>query len=261
MSVAIHRRGLAGRVQDRRVRRSLALLILAGIIPIVALGGTFGAVTLRNERQAIIARGRTAANLAATLLSMTIRSNGEAVRMVAQSPTLDGDRPRLAQFAVLAHRILANQRDWHAVALAHPDGRLFFSTLPPGEVPPSLGEIDAAALRRLRLTGEPQVGPVAAGPRGERFITILAPVGPAGQVRMIVSALIPVTRIEGLLRVEPLAAGWTAALVTPTGVALIVPGDGRRFIATDPRPCAMPRCCCSARRRSASCCWRCSRGC
>ena len=221
------------------MRRSLALLILAGIIPIVALGGTFGAVTLRNEREAIIARGRTAANLASTLLSLTVRSNVEAVKMVAQSPTLDGAEPDIARFTTLARRILANQRDWRAVALAQADGRLLFSTLPPAERPSVLGGLDAAALRRLRATGQPQVGAITTAPSGERFMTVLAPVGPAGKVRLVVSALIPVTRIEGLLRVEPLASGWTASIVTRAGVAVIVPADGRNAVSIDPRPVEM----------------------
>ncbi|MBB3693240.1 ATP-binding protein [Sphingomonas sp. BK580] len=218
------------------MRRSLALLVLAGVIPIVALGGTFGALTLRSEREAVAARGRTDANLAAALVSQTLRSNLAAVEMVAQSPALDGGAPDVARFATLAHRILANQRDWHAIALTDATGRVLFSTLRADGAASPLDAFDAAALRRLRDQGEPQVGTFFTAPDGVRAFPVAAPVGRAGHVRYVVAALVPAARLERLLRVEPLAPGWTASVITAAGPALLVPRGAAPLIHIDPRP-------------------------
>ncbi len=218
------------------MRRSLALLVLAGVIPIVALGGTFGALTLRSEREAIAARGRTDANLAAALVSQTLRSNVAAVEMVAQSPALDGAAPDVVRFATLARRILASQQDWHAIVLADAEGRVVFSTARGGAVATPLAGLGAAGLRRLRDRGEPQIGTFSAASDGARVFPVAAPVGGAGQVRHVVAALVPAARLERLLRVEPLAPGWSASIITAAGPALMVPRDGAALIHTDPRP-------------------------
>ncbi|WP_277981460.1 ATP-binding protein [Sphingomonas phyllosphaerae] len=218
------------------MRRSLALLVLAGVIPIVALGGTFGALTLRSEREAVAARGRTDANLAAALVSQTLRSNVAAVAMVAQSPALDGAAPDMTRFATLARRILANQRDWHAITLTDTQGRVVFSTAPAGAAAMPLAGLDAAALRRLRERGEPQIGTFSAVSDGARVFPVAVPLGRVGQVRYVVAALVPAARLERLLRVEPLAPGWTASIITDAGSALIVPRAAAPLIHTDPRP-------------------------
>ena len=218
------------------MRRSLALLVLAGVIPIVALGGTFGALTLRSEREAVAARGRTDANLAAALVSQTLGSNVAAVEMVAQSPALDGPAPDVARFATLAHRILVNQRDWHAIVLADAEGHVVFSTAPTGAAVTLLPGLDAAALRRLRDPGEPQVGTFSDASDGARVFPVAAPVERAGQVRYIVAALVPAARLERLLCVEPLAPGWTASIITAAGPALLVPRGSAPMIHTNPRP-------------------------
>ncbi|MBB3349008.1 ATP-binding protein [Sphingomonas sp. BK069] len=218
------------------MRRSLALLVLAGVIPIVALGGTFGALTLRSEREAVAARGRTDANLAAALVSQTLRSNVAAVEMVAQSPALDGAAPDVARFATLARRILANQQDWHAIVLADVEGRVVFGTAPVGTAAAPLAGLDAAVLRRLRDRAEPQIGTFSVASDGARVFPVAVPVGRAGQVRYVVAALVPAARLERLLRVEPLAPGWTASIITPAGPALMVPRDAAPLVHTDPRP-------------------------
>lgn len=221
------------------MRRSLTLLVLAGIIPIVGLGGTFGAVTLRNEKEAIVAQGRTDAALAAALLSSTIRSNMDSIRMVAQSPALDGAQPDLSRFSILANRILASQRDWRALALAHSDGHRFFDTLSTNDGSWSINRIDAATLHRLRMSTQPQVGPVVTAANGTRFFAIHAPVGGLGDTRLIVSALVPMARMGRDLRATRLGSGWTASIVTPTGIALISPADGRKDVLAEPPPVEM----------------------
>ncbi|QXT34831.1 response regulator [Sphingomonas sanguinis] len=220
------------------MRRSLSLTVLAGAIPIVALCATFGAMTLRNEQETIAARGRTNANLAATLVEEMLRSNVEAVRMVAQSPAIDVGRPDMGRFAVLARRILAAQSDWKAIILTDAAGGVLFSTLSKGGTAdrPTIAVGRRGGMREPFAIG---VGPVFIDSSGERVFNVSVPVGRRERPRLIVSASIPVGSLKRLMNVEPLDAGWTASVVTRSGPALIVPDAQRAPVATEPRPVEM----------------------
>ncbi|PXA97229.1 hybrid sensor histidine kinase/response regulator [Nostoc sp. 3335mG] len=221
------------------MRRSLSLLILAGVIPIIALGGTFGAVTLRNQREAISERGRAEANLAAALVAVTVKSNVDAVRMLAQSPALDSVVPDIGRFETVVQRILTDQGDWHAVALADSDGRLLFSTDPGDHWQPAEFGIDAAALRTARASGAPQVGHILDSGDGMKTVPVIVAIRKGDRLRYLISVLIPAARLKPLLSVDPLPPEWTAAILTPSGPLVAIGADGNPPPAPEPKAVAM----------------------
>ncbi|TCP29652.1 ATP-binding protein [Sphingomonas sp. BK235] len=218
------------------MRRSLLLLVLAGAIPIVALGGTFGALTLQNERRAVEAQSRAHAKFLAALVDMTLRSNLEAVAMVAQSPALDGARLDEPRFRTLAARIRRYQPDWHSISIATAAGeRLIDLPAPPGPAP--RGRVaEPASLARAVATGRPQIGVVVADTGGARQFAVRAPVEAVGGPRLVVSALIPAAHLEQLLRAEALPAGWTASVIDAAGTATTVPHAPARARGAGPAP-------------------------
>ncbi|WP_165356354.1 response regulator [Sphingosinicella sp. BN140058] len=206
------------------MRRSVSLLILAGLLPVIALGGTFGAITLANEEAALKRQAQTDARFAAALLSVKLQSNLRAVEMVAQSPALDGV-PDLQRFRILAARIVANQPDWRTVSLADPAGNRI------ADVPIAIGGkqtgkvVEMTSLRRVVASGRPTIGNVVAGPGGVRAFAIRAPVLKGGRVRFVVTAVVPATRLRDLLLFEDLPDGWTASVIDASNSPVTASGQ------------------------------------
>lgn len=190
----------------------------------IALGGTFGAITLANEEAALKRQAQTDARFAAALLSVKLQSNLRAVEMVAQSPALDGV-PDLQRFRTLAGRIVANQPDWRTVSLADHGGNRI------SDVPIAIGGrqtgkvVEMTSLRRVVASGRPTIGNVVAGPSGARAFAIRAPVLKGGRVRFVVTAVVPATRLRDLLLFEDLPAGWTASVIDATGTPVTASGQ------------------------------------
>jgi signal transduction histidine kinase len=203
-----------------RVRRSVSLLIIAGLLPIVGLGGTFGAISFRNERRAVEQEARTDAHFAAALLDVKLRTSVQAVQMVAQSPALDAPQPNLAWFRTLAARIVASQPDWRTVTIADTAGNRLL------DVPEPIGGkqqgrvVEMSSFRRAVATGRPQIGDVVQGPKRGLAFAVRAPVIKAGQVRFVVSAVVTAARLKELLLFQPLPDGWRAAIIDARGRAV-----------------------------------------
>ncbi len=194
------------------MRRSIALVATAGILPIIALGGAFGVMTLRAERQAVHNGVDSGARFIATLASVRLRDGMHEVDMIAQSPAFDGpfDARRFETLGVRLQRSAAN---WRYLSVADPQGRRIF------DVPEPIGGqtggpvIDMESLREAVRTGRPVVGNVITGSRGLAAFAVRAPVVRDGQVRYVVSAIIPAQAAGQLLRFRALPEGWRAGIL------------------------------------------------
>src|SRR5579875_1459109 len=89
---------------SNHMRRSLALLLVSGLLPTVALGGAFGFVQLRAQRSAVLTGTDTIARFGAALLATKLDDGMHAVEMIAQSPAFDGELDA-RRFRTLALRI------------------------------------------------------------------------------------------------------------------------------------------------------------
>jgi signal transduction histidine kinase/ActR/RegA family two-component response regulator len=202
------------------VKRSISILVAAGLLPVIGLGGTFGAITFRNERRNVEQEARTDARFAAALLAVKLQSSVQAVQMVAQTPALDGPHPNLFWFKTLAARIIATQPDWRVVTIADTAGNRLL------DVPEPIGGsqrgrvVEMSSFRQTVVTGRPQIGNVALGPKRGLAFAIRAPVIKAGRVRFVVSAVVSAARLRELLLFQPLPLGWEASVVDATGRAV-----------------------------------------
>jgi signal transduction histidine kinase len=206
------------------VRRSVSLLIIAGLLPVVALGGTFGAITFRNERRAVEREAQSDARFAAALLSVKLQSNLKAVEMVAQTPAFDDAIPDGRWFKKLAGRIVASQKDWRTITVANTRGERLIDIPEPIGGRPRGRVVERASWRRTIATGRTQIGDVVRGPKGGLAFAVRAPVIKAGKVRYVVSAVLPAERLAQLLRFQPLPDGWTASVIDSAGQAVAVTG-------------------------------------
>lgn len=189
----------------------------------MALGGTFGALTLTSERRGVEERSRAHAKYIAALVGMTLRSHVEAVAMVAQSPAFDGDRPDVARFNTLVIRILRGRPEWQTVSVADAAGNRLLRATARGAVVADGRVTDIDSLHHVVETGRAQIGRMAPAPDGGEAFAVRAPVGDAGHVRFIVTALVPVSQLSQLLAIERLPVGWSASVVDSAGQSLTVP--------------------------------------
>ncbi|HEY1125494.1 MAG TPA: response regulator [Sphingobium sp.] len=198
------------------MRRSIALVAAAGLLPMIALSGAFGIITLRAERAAIRNGADAATRAIATLASVKLTDGLHEVNMIAQSPAFDGPIDD-ARFRTLAVRLQHSQANWRFLSVADPGGKRLL------DVPDPIGGqeggpvIDMASLRQAVATRKPVIGNLMRGPLGNYAFAIRAPVIRDGQVRYVVSAVVPAAAATKLLQFRPLPEGWRAGLIDGQG--------------------------------------------
>jgi signal transduction histidine kinase/CheY-like chemotaxis protein len=194
------------------VRRSLALLGIAGLLPIVILGGTYGVLSFRAQRDTVRAVATIDARFAAALLAEKLAASQRAIAMLAQSTAfdrgLDADRLR-----TLGTRVAAIQPDWRTISIADIAGQRLIDVPHPVGGPPSGRVIEPVSLARVVRTARPAVGDVVPGPHGELGFAVRAPVVRDGRVIYVASAVILGERLTELLHFQTLAPGWSAAIL------------------------------------------------
>lgn len=198
------------------MRRSIALVTAAGLLPIIALSGAFGIITLRAERAAVRNGADAATRAIATLASVRLTDGLHEVNMIAQSPAFDGpiDDER---FRTLAMRLQHAQSNWRVLSVADPSGKRLLDVPSPIGGRPGGPAIDMASLKQAVETRKPLIGNVMRGPLGNYAFAVRAPVIRGGQVRYIVSAVVPAQAAARLLQFRPLPAGWRAGIIDGTG--------------------------------------------
>jgi signal transduction histidine kinase/CheY-like chemotaxis protein len=209
----------------QQVRRSILLLVTAGLLPVIALGGTFGAITLSNERQAVEQKARTDARFAAALVAVKLQSHVRAIEMVARSPVFDDGEVDVQRFRLVVGHIIRTQPDWRTISVADPQGeRIIDAPLVIGRKPHG-PVVEPASLARVVGTGLPAIGNVTKGPKGGLAFAVRAPVLDHGKVRFVVSAVAMASSLRELLQFEPLPEGWRASVVDATGQTVAVSRD------------------------------------
>ncbi|HEX8447919.1 MAG TPA: ATP-binding protein [Sphingomonas sp.] len=189
---------------------------------------------LRSQRAAVQQQADAAARFFSALLSVKLEGASHAVQMIAQSPAFDG-RMDLVRFRTLAGRIIAIQPDWHRVTVADLAGNRLVN------VPEMEGRrearrvVEIPSFRRVIRDRIPVIGDVARGPDNYVAFAVRAPVLQAGQVRYVVSAVIPAERLRVLLRSQPLPVDWSAAILDARGQAVTQVGDARSAALADAR--------------------------
>lgn len=208
------------------MRRSISLLVISGLLPIVALGGAFGVITLRAERQEVRQGADVTARFTAALASSKLVDGMQAVNMIAQSPAFDGSLD-IERLRTLANRLRAGEHAWRTLSVADPAGNRILDIPTPVGGRPGGPVVDRRSLDLAVRTGQPVVGNVVAGPRGGYAFAIRAPVVRSGQIRYVISAVVAADTLGPLLRFRALPRGWRAAIVDGAGnlVATSEPGS------------------------------------
>ena len=134
-----------------RLPRQLLLLVIAALLPLIALSAMLGAGALRQGQADMQDDARDRVAYIAAGLARELQSQVEILQTVADSSLLDG-RLDQARFDDVAHRLLAQRPRWIAVVRYDPDGnRLFDLPAAPAGAPHKV--IDKVDYARAVATG------------------------------------------------------------------------------------------------------------
>jgi PAS domain S-box-containing protein len=219
-----------------RLRAYLVVLVLAGILPVVALAAVL-VVRVSQEQRAAVERGLAeTARALALAVDREVAAATTTLQALAASPPLRTDD--LRRFHAHAVQVHAEANGaWTEIALLDAAGAPLLSTSAPfGSALPAGGEPEY--VRRARETGQPAVSDLLGSPPQALENVIAVPVLRGGAVRYVLAATVPARTWADLLARVPLPAGWAARLLDSrrVPVARAPVGEGEQFLGVPPTP-------------------------
>ena len=209
-----------------KLHRQLVLLVLAAILPLVALSAALGAAALSQGQTEMQRDAVSRVSIVATSVQRELDAQIEVLETLSHSPLLDGPLDE-ARFKLYAQRLLGQQKLWMAVTLIGPDGERLMDV---PELPSRVSRhvVDQATFDQVLRTKAPRIGRILRPPmRIPPVFAIFAPVVRDGRVKYVVSAVIEPLRVRATLSQNPLPRGWLSALVDQHGrfIARSLHGD------------------------------------
>ncbi len=211
--VDVQLRGAAGRSWGSRdVGRSLALLVLAGILPVVAYSVGMAWLMVNRQQAALEAGLVSTARTLAVAVDRELGSQVAAMRVLATDSGLDGGD--LGGFAERTRRVRADHPAWLNVALVDPRSHAVIAASVPLPSPAPLttapiGVDEVVATGRPMIVGAFARGTVAAGP----VILMLAPVIRDGEVRTVLSVALDPAAVSDIFAEQQTPPAWTGAIL------------------------------------------------
>jgi signal transduction histidine kinase/ActR/RegA family two-component response regulator len=198
----------------RTLRFRLFLLAASGLLPLAVVAAAalayFSADRVHDAEQAALDISRA--------LATAVDAEHRATVGILQSLALSDDiqAGRLANSLPAAKRIAANQ-GWRAIVVADGNGRVLLNTAaPPGQANPQPVEPDS--ISRAIDTRQPAVGRLREGPyrQGPAFAVRL-PVLRDGELRYVLSAIVPAERMQAVLTAQKVPGSSTLAIFDQAG--------------------------------------------
>ncbi|MEN3234098.1 MULTISPECIES: ATP-binding protein [Methylobacterium] len=197
------------------MRRRLVLLALAALLPLVALSGVLSFLLLRQQQAAMRAEATHEVERMLGAVDRELLTQIELLKVLAETPTLDGDKPDLPAFQGFAERFRGQLPLWHRIILADTDGHMLVRTGSPFGTPlPPL--VDERSYRRVLDTGEPTIGDLAGpGPSGNGMprASFRVPVRRDGAIRYVLTGVVSIKPLTALLGKTGLDPEWRPYLV------------------------------------------------
>jgi PAS domain S-box-containing protein len=193
-----------------KIRSYLLIFALGIFVPMIAFA-VVTVVALDREKRATVQRGGV--ETARALLNAVDRellASITTLKALATARSLERDD--LATFHEDARRVLASQRNWHAIILITPSGQLVVDTgFRYGMPLPPLRESDT--FHEVLRTGQPLVGPALYGPIIQRFaVPIRVPVFRQGAVVYVLTGVVDTSTFAVLLREQQLPEDWVGTV-------------------------------------------------
>jgi signal transduction histidine kinase/ActR/RegA family two-component response regulator len=197
-----------------KLRTSLFALVAGTAVPLVALAAVLAYFLLAHETATFRAGAQDRNRAFMTAVDTELRGHFTALRALAASQSLERDDMRAFQSEAM--RVVATHPAWSAVILADRSGQQLVNTKYTfGERLPRVS--DTASFDAVVNGARPEIGHVAAGPRGNWAVPMRLPILRDGAVRYILTAPIRPDAFLRLIQEQHFPDGWAAGLLDSTG--------------------------------------------
>ncbi len=194
-----------------KLQRQIVLLVIAALLPLVALSAVLGAAALRQGQKDMRRDAELSVSAIAAGVNRELDSQIDALQAIAASPVFDGTVDR-AQFEVVAGRLMHDHPMWMDVTLSDPSGTRLLDS-PPLPVGLSNHVIDRISHAEAVRTARPVIGRVMRSPRGNVAFAVFVPVIRSGKVVAILGAVVRPAALHGFLQTIGLPAKWRAGVM------------------------------------------------
>ena len=192
-------------------------LLLAAVLPVVAIASVLVVYVARQERRALEAETQAKVARVVDLVGREITADLRVLEALATSASLDG--PDLARFHDEARRVLASQPDWLTVILLDLGGwQLLSARQPLARMPTKV--IEPQSFEEVLRTGRPMAGHLSepSPVSGLRAVPLRVPVRRDGELRHVLTAPMRPDSIGRLLAGDGLVPeGWTGVVADANG--------------------------------------------
>jgi hypothetical protein len=194
----------------------LVALLLAAVLPVVAIATALVVHAARQERRTIEAETAAKVGHLVDLVNREITADLRVLEALATSASLDG--PDLQRFHDQARRVLASQPDWLTLLLLDREGwQLMSARQPLGREPVRV--VEPRSFEETVRTGSATVGPLSepSPASGIRAVPLRVPVWRDGQLRHVLTAPVKADSFGRLLSAGSPVDGWVAAVADQNG--------------------------------------------
>jgi signal transduction histidine kinase len=205
------------RGKSRSLRFRLFLIAASGLVPL-ALVLLLSSVYLARERKTDTQRGALELSRAlATAVDAELSSTISLLENLAITTNLqDVDAPQLgrSEFASVARRVVDSQH-WRIIVVTNEGGEVVMRA---GDAAGrDRSPVEPKSVAQVLSTRTAAVGAVAKGPLGRDAFAVRVPVFKGDQLRYVLSAVVPTSRILDVMSQQQLAPSWIVSIYDRAG--------------------------------------------
>ena len=198
------------------MRRQLALLVIAALLPLALVSVAFEVASSRGWRAGMRHEALDDAQAAATLIGHELDADKREAQMIAQSPAFDAQLDK-RRFSQLANRLIEMQPHWHVISVSDVFGMRVLDLPAPIGGRPNGPVVDRTSQQAVVISSRPGVGPLVLGPEKHPAFAVRAPAIRDGKVRYVVSIIVQPSSLHDLIVPGDLRPGWIVRVVDDRG--------------------------------------------
>lgn len=193
------------------LRTQLVLIVAGAIVPLAAMCGVGLKALVDSHAEQNQTSIRGIARAMASAVDAEMRAAVAALQSLALAdPLTEPGGARNEPALLLTQAVRAAHPEWRGIIIADTAGRVVLST---DDNVGKGGQVnDLLSLSKVVQTGQPAIGPMTKGPRGNLAFPIRVPVLRDGQVRFVLTAIVRTDAVAAVLKQQQIPEGWNVSV-------------------------------------------------